>query len=326
MERQGRVPPEAWRLAAAGRRGEAILLVQRLAAEGDADALFTLAEWRLIGQIVPQDLAQARALYRRAGEAGLLQGAIFHTNLLASGVGGPSDWAGALERLRGEARADPQRRRALALIEAMKLGDDGAPAAAPAGRRLSESPHVTMFPKLFSAAECRYLVEIAEPGFAPSVVVDAATGETRRDPLRTSEGSTMHWLLADPVVEALNRRLAAASGTKVGQGEPLQILRYRPGQEYRLHLDAIPGKANQRIMTALVWLNEAYEGGETRFVETELQAKGGTGDAILFRNVLGDGRPDPASKHAGLPVTRGTKLLASRWICERPHALPRPPG
>ena len=71
---------------------------------------------------------------------------------------------------------------------------------------------------------------------------------------------------------------------------------------------------NPRALTALVYLNEDYRGGETRFIETGLDVKGRTGDALIFRNILANGDPDPASRHAGLPVLEGVKYLASRWI------------
>ena len=47
-------------------------------------------------------------------------------------------------------------------------------------------------------------------------------------------------------------------------------------------------------------------------------------DALLFRNVTQDGAADPMAQHAGLPVTRGVKLIASRWIRARPFAFPPP--
>jgi prolyl 4-hydroxylase len=67
----------------------------------------------------------------------------------------------------------------------------------------------------------------------------------------------------------------------------------------------------------LVWLNEEYEGGETWFNTPQLALKGQAGDAILFHNLGNDGRRDPLSAHAGLPVTAGEKLLASKWIRQR---------
>ena len=99
------------------------------------------------------------------------------------------------------------------------------------------------------------------------------------------------------------------------------MLRYRPGGEYRPHFDAIPGFDNQRILTMIVWLSEAYEGGETLLMKTGAKLKGKAGDALLFRNTLPDGTRDLDSAHAGLPVTSGEKLIASRWIRARPFEL-----
>jgi prolyl 4-hydroxylase len=154
------------------------------------------------------------------------------------------------------------------------------------------------------------------------VVIDPATGRQVRDPVRVCDSVGFTWPLENPAVHALNRRLAAASGTDVDRGEPLQILRYRPGGEYRPHFDSIPGFANQRAMTMLVWLNDDYEGGETHFPTAGLKLKGRVGDAILFRNTGPDGRPDPASGHSGLPVVVGEKRIASRWIRQRPFEMP----
>jgi prolyl 4-hydroxylase len=199
----------------------------------------------------------------------------------------------------------------------MKLAPDGEPSRLPKPQRLSDSPDVLLYPGLFSPAECAYAMQTATPNFEPSVVVNDRTGESYRDPVRTSDGSTFHWLIEDPLLHALNRRLAAAAGTHVDQGEPLQILRYRPGQQYRKHLDYVPGRENQRIATALVYLNEDYEGGETRFPRADLDVRGKKGDGLVFRTTMPDGRADLAAEHAGLPVTGGEKYIASRWICER---------
>jgi prolyl 4-hydroxylase len=103
----------------------------------------------------------------------------------------------------------------------------------------------------------------------------------------------------------------------VEQGEPLMILRYAPGQEYRLHSDAIAGAANQRTMTVLLYLNQGFAGGETHFPELDITIVPRGGEALLFDNLLVDGRPDPRARHAGKPVRAGTKWLATRWIRQR---------
>jgi prolyl 4-hydroxylase len=187
---------------------------------------------------------------------------------------------------------------------------------------VSNAPYLTLFRALFTPEECRYLVEAAAPMLAPSVVVDPASGAQRPDPVRVSDAMGFTAPLENPAVHALNQRLAAASGTLAAQGEPLQVLRYRPGGEYRPHFDAIPGFANQRILTMIVWLNADYEGGETMFMKTGMKIKGDRGDALLFRNARPDGGRDPDAAHAGLKVTSGEKWIASRWIRALPFEMP----
>lgn len=118
----------------------------------------------------------------------------------------------------------------------------------------------------------------------------------------------------EDLVRALNRRIAAASNTEITQGEPLAVLRYAPGQQYRPHHDALPGAANQRLWTMLVYLNESYAGGETRFPPLGLSVRGRLGDGLLFRNAAENGAPLPDALHEGAPVTAGRKWLCTRWI------------
>jgi prolyl 4-hydroxylase len=155
-------------------------------------------------------------------------------------------------------------------------------------------------------------------------VVDPATGRMVPNPVRSSDAAIFGVYAEDLVVNALNRRIAAASGTRPEQGEPLQLLRYRPGGEYKPHLDALPAEPNQRILTMLVYLSDDHEGGETSFPHTGLTFRGRIGDALLFGNAGADGRPDPLSLHAGLPVTKGAKYLASRWIRAEKFTYPPP--
>jgi prolyl 4-hydroxylase len=281
----------------------------------EADALFE----RAVKRLFDHDLPEARRLFGEAGRAGRHDAAVIHCNLTASG----GDWRRGIALLRQLAKRDPRCARELAVVEAMRLTREGDPVEAPAGRMIGESPHLTLFEGLFTPAECAYLVRAAVPMLEPSVVVDNRSGRQVRDPVRSSDGIGFTWPLENPAVHALNRRIAAASGTGTDQGEPLQVLRYRPGQEYKPHFDAIPAFANQRILTMLVWLNEGYEGGETMFMKTGAKLRGRPGDALLFRNAGPDGRRDEAAAHAGLPVTRGEKLIASRWIRAAPFEPPR---
>ena len=288
----------------------------------DGQALFEAAAAKLRGEGGVRDLPAALELFRRSAGTGRVDAAVIYANLLAAGVGGPRRWGEALRLLAALAEVDPRSRRALERIEAMALTEDGDPLRLPEGERLCEAPAITRFTGLFSPEECAWLAGSAAPMLEPAVVIDPASGRQVRDPVRVCDSVGFTWPLENPAIHALNRRLAAASGTEVEQGEPLQVLRYRPGGEYRPHFDAIPGFANQRAMTMLVWLNDDYEGGETHFPIPGLKLKGKPGDALLFHNTGADGRRDPASGHSGLPVTAGEKLIASRWIRERPFEPP----
>ena len=303
-------------------RGAARIL-QQAEQSGDALAARELALWLLAGQIVRRDLAASRAMFERAAELGDPYSAGVTRAFVAGGVGGPADWQRAIVLLRDAASSDGQAADQLRLIEAMVLDQDGGPAAAFAADALSDAPEIRHFPALFSPTECAYLIEVARPILQPSVVVDPRTGQLVPNPVRTSKGAAFPFTDENPAIHALNRRLAAASGTDVRAGEPLQVLSYAPGQQYHEHNDALPGVApdQQRVLTFLVYLDEDYDGGETSFPAIGLDVRGKTGDGLLFRNASGDGAPDPRAIHAGLPVTRGMKHLASRWIRAAPLIL-----
>lgn len=288
----------------------------------DGEALFEAAAARVRGDGGTRDLAAARELFRQAAAEGRVDAAVIYANFLAAGVGGPREWAAALRLLAALAEVNPRSRRELALVEEMALSADGDPLSPPVGETVCERPSITRFDELFTPAECAFLAGASAPMLEPAVVVDPASGRQRPDPVRVCDSAGFPWPLENPAVHALNRRLAAASATAPEQGEPLQVLRYRPGGEYKPHFDAIAGFANQRVMTFLVWLNDDYEGGETFFPTPGLRLKGRAGDAILFRNSGPDGRRDPDSGHSGLPVARGEKLIASRWIRQRPFEMP----
>ena len=311
-------------LAEAGRLREAAAVLVEAARAGDGEALLELAHWRVYGDIVRRDLAAARALFRRAAGAEVEQGALLHAAFLANGSGGPPDWPAAVAALERVAQASAQARAQLALLAAMDLDGEGYPTSRPAAEPVSAAPDARIARGLLSGAECAWLAERARPYLQPSVVVDPATGRMIPNPVRISDGAAFGVLQEDVVVSAINRRIAALTGTGYAAGEPLQLLRYGPGGEYKAHLDALPGNANQRVATVIVYLNAGYEGGETLFCRTGLAIRGAPGDALLFRNVRPDGAPDPLTLHAGLPLRRGEKLIATRWIRAAPFAFPPP--
>ena len=312
-------------LASERRFAEAAPLLIRAAQAGEPEAQAALAYWRIAGNIVRRDLGEARRLLGLAGAAGDDDSALLHAYFLASATGGKDEWAEALAALTALATRRPDAAAQLRLLRAMDLGPDGFPRRPIAVRRLSEAPEAAAAQGLLSDSECAYLRQTGEPALQPAMVVDPVTGRMTAHPVRTSDGMQFGVHNEDLVVNAINRRIAALSGTAPSQGEPLQLLRYEPGGEYKPHMDALPAEPNQRVITVLVYLSDGYEGGETCFPRTGLSFRGGIGDALLFRNAGADGRADPLALHAGMPVTRGTKYIATRWIRARTFTYPPPP-
>ncbi len=308
----------------ARRVAEAARLLASAARSGSVPAMAALAQWCIAGNIVPRDLAAARDLLGRAGEAGDEAAALLHAFFLASETGGPPDWAAAVAALKRLAPHSPTARRQLDLVERMKLDAAGVPATPFPSEPLSERPRVSLCRGFATEEECKHLRAVGEPNLQPSVVVDPATGQMVPHPIRTSDGAIFGVHIEDLVVSAINRRIAHVTGTAYRQAEPLQLLRYRRGGEYRAHMDALPSEPNQRIMTLILYLNDGYDGGETQFLRTGLSVNGKTGDALIFENVTEDGRADPMSLHAGAPVTGGVKLIATRWIRQAPFTYPPP--
>ena len=294
------------------RDDSAVAAMIALAEAGDADAQFKTSELILRGKTGPVDLGQANRWMATAAANGHTEARRGKAYFTAAGIGCKPDPLKAQSMLEAFAADD----RFVAVQLAFLDHVDCEQRLASAERRLiSADPHIELIVGLFSAAECRYLQLLAAPWLEPAMIY-AATGEGMRDPHRDSDNMVIAPMTEDLVVQAVNRRIATASNTEFGWGEPLHILRYGPGQQYRPHHDAhaFGPVEKRRIATALLYLNDAYGGGETNFPELGITVRGGIGDLLIFHNLDRDMMPDARMIHAGLPITSGEKWLATRWI------------
>lgn len=235
-----------------------------------------------------------------------------HIYFTAAGIGVRPDLPSAramLERLAGKDSAVADQ---LHLLERMNCEQR----VETSDRRVvSVDPHIEHVIGLFSPEECAYIQQVAEPSLEPAMVY-SPTGEGIRDPHRDSDNMVIAPMVEDLIVQTINRSIAGASKTEYCWGEPLHVLRYRPGQQYRPHHDAHAfGPVRQRrLATALFYLNDGYQGGETDFPKLGITVRGAMGDLLIFHNLTASGQPEPRMVHAGLPVTSGEKWLATRWI------------
>jgi prolyl 4-hydroxylase len=269
-----------------------------------------LSQCRLYGIGCKPDQRAAFNAVRWAAHLGHPDGRRARIYLTAAGIGTKPDHAAAMEMLQELAKEDKFAAVQLSMLDHVTC-EQRLPQVAV--KIISQDPYIALYPRLFSAAECKYLAVLAAP-WLEQAMVNVDGDQTQLEGVRDADSSAIAHLTEDLVVQRINRCVAAATRTKPEWGEPLNVLRYKPGQQYRPHHDGESGDGSIRIMTALIWLNEQFDGGETDFPMLNVRVRGGVGDMLVFRNVHDDGSPDERLIHAGLPVTEGIKWMASRWI------------
>jgi prolyl 4-hydroxylase len=184
-------------------------------------------------------------------------------------------------------------------------------------------PRVIVFGNLLGADECEGLMALAGPRLIRSETVDNATGGSEVNPARTSDGMFFERGEA-ALICAIEQRIAGLLRWPVENGEGLQILRYRPGAEYRPHFDYFdpqhPGTARilqrggQRVGTLVMYLNTPAAGGATTFPEVGLEVAPQRGHAVFFS--YDRAHPSTQTLHGGAPVIAGEKWVATKWLRE----------
>lgn len=200
------------------------------------------------------------------------------------------------------------------------------PTAPPTARKISERPRIKIVEGAFTPEECDYLVGLSAPRVARTEIVDSRNDEARVDPYRTAWGFSFGPGSIEAPLVKITERLMAIAGSPFENAEQLTVLRYKVGDEYRPHHDFLADieedlkMRGQRVRTALIYLNDGYEGGETHFLSPDLKHRGAPGDVIVFDNVDQSGMPDVTARHASLPVRAGEKWLSSLWIRDRAYS------
>ena len=288
----------------------ALALVEAASAAGESEATNMLALFEAMGIGRPQSWERAFDTLRLAAEQGSVS-AQEQLNFL---------W-NASSDVQADARTSPaswsDKRKALSLDRLLRH---------PERRALCDKPRVRIIEGFASAAECRWLIDRARSRLKSALIFDAE-GRQIVDPGRTNRGTEFQLLDMDLVIEMIRARISAAIRVPVPVFEPMQILHYSPGQQFKEHFDFLdPANAHhqeqmrkngQRIATFLVYLNDDFEGGATEFPEIALRYRGNAGDALFWANCDMEGRPDRLTRHAGLPPTSGEKWILSQWIRDR---------
>ena len=185
------------------------------------------------------------------------------------------------------------------------------------------NPRVLVFAGLLSDAECDEMIDLSRQRLARSETVQTDTGSSEVNSARTSEG--MFFGRGEfELCARIEARMAALMRWPIENGEGLQVLRYRPGAEYKPHYDyfdpAQPGtptilkRGGQRVASIVCYLNTPTRGGATIFPDVQLDVAPVKGNAVFFS--YDRAHPATRSLHGGAPVIEGEKWVATKWLRE----------
>ncbi|NXA15966.1 P4HA3 hydroxylase, partial [Sapayoa aenigma] len=194
-------------------------------------------------------------------------------------------------------------------------------------------PYVALYHDFVTDAEAETIKGLAGPWLQRSVV---ASGEKQQKAeYRISKSA---WLkdTADPVVRALDRRIAAVTGLDLRPpyAEYLQVVNYGLGGHYEPHFDHATSrksplyrmKSGNRIATVMIYLSAVEAGGSTAFIYANFSVPVVKNAALFWWNLRRNGNGDGDTLHAGCPVLAGDKWVANKWIHEHGQEFRRPCG
>lgn len=165
--------------------------------------------------------------------------------------------------------------------------------------RFSDTKLLWTVENVYSEAECAEMVQKIEH-WAPTLATNNP-GYRNQDRVIRDEPEFAQDLFTR-IKHALPEKIGEL--TLAGLNERIRFYRYQPGQRFSPHMDHWyqPSDTEITLLTVLVYFNDDFEGGDTRFVEQiESNVKPAPGLVALFQHKI---------RHEGAEVLSGTKYAA----------------
>ncbi|MGI9621642.1 MAG: prolyl hydroxylase family protein [Acidimicrobiales bacterium] len=198
------------------------------------------------------------------------------------------------------------------------------------GEQVADDPMVVVVDDFITSGERTHIINLARNKMKRGKV-------TLDDDVAFSEGRTgsTAWIPHDstPVVRGLVKRVSELVKIPIFHAESLQVVHYAETEEYKAHHDSWKigtdrhaqrtANGGQRLVTALMYLNEVDAGGGTGFPKLKLEVEPIPGRMVLFHNTTGIVNDvHKKSLHGGLPVLYGEKWACNLWFRELPYDRP----
>jgi len=175
-----------------------------------------------------------------------------------------------------------------------------------------------------SEKQNREILEYASNLFTPSVVGGGIKNVVDSN-IRKSQTA---WITKDnPIVKEIYEKICNKYNLNIENAEDMQVVKYEKDNFYREHHDSFPfyepdflSQGGHRILTTLIYLNDDFQGGETRFVTLDKNIKPIRNSAIIFHPLeKTNKRCHPKALHAGMPIKSGVKYVCNIWFRETPY-------
>ncbi len=188
---------------------------------------------------------------------------------------------------------------------------------------LSEDPLIYTIDNFLTKQDCDYFIKKSE-----NKITQALVSSNKQGVFSTGRTGKNHWILhgESDTTKKIGDRISKEVGIPLENAEAFQIIYYDVNQEYRQHYDSWEFDnsekstrnmkyGGQRMITALVYLNEVEEGGGTKFTKLNIEVSPNIGKLLVFHNVYPGGNiKHKLSEHAGLPVIKGEKWAFNLWF------------
>jgi prolyl 4-hydroxylase len=177
---------------------------------------------------------------------------------------------------------------------------------------LSIAPRIIFIENVLTSEQCNEIIN-SDLEFSPSIVKTLDNSIVNAD-VRSSHSSgdtkEQFSFLKNLAVDLAQQNSPNKNLKFVA--EPISVQRYEMEQEYKQHYDF--DDTNNRIATAIFYLNDEFEGGHTSFQQLSISVKPVTGSCLLFYYNTDNLKLRNLTSHGGNVITCGTKYVATVWM------------
>ncbi|MBE8727382.1 prolyl hydroxylase family protein [Flavobacterium hungaricum] len=169
---------------------------------------------------------------------------------------------------------------------------------------INEELEIYTIDNFLTVEECNKLIEKSEQiGFQEAAVsIDGAqkmmkmVRDNERILYEDEEYASLLWKKLKSYVKS-----EVENSTAVGLNEMFRFYKYQPGQRFKMHRDGSYKRNESEFSyyTFLIYLNDKYEGGETKFASGEVISPK-TGTALIFEH---------SQRHEGAALISGIKYV-----------------